>query len=1034
MIRFGLFNLDLEAAELRTAERSVRLPEQQFQILHMLLRANGAVVSREEIRKRLWPNDTVVEFDRSINAAIMKLRIALGDTGDEPRFIETLVRRGYRLMVPVEPEQGELPEPLARDPRPNSLVGQKVSHYRVLGILGGGGMGLVYKGEDLKLERPVALKFLPEEIAADPLILKRFEREARTASSLNHPNICTIYEVEEYDRQPFIVMELLEGETLRELIARFADPVSNGPSGLPFKQLLDIAIQIAEGLNAAHQKGIIHRDIKPANIFVTTSGKVKILDFGLAKAAEQTLPEETTAQNSLARVPPATAIDLTLSRTGISPGTAGYMSPEQVRGEKLDARTDVFSFGLVLYEMATGRRAFVGETTVEMQVAILHTAPIPVRQLNSNVSGTLERLIARALEKERDKRYTKAAEILAALIAIRQRSSGGNNQYGPAPIGGDLAPEKTIQASSSSRLRGAGIIGWIGAAIVIGVLGFLIRPMSPPPRVIGTEKLTQDGIRKISSIGNTPPPLLTDGSRIYFVESRAPYLNELRTPHLKLFEVSTRGGESIPMDMPFPVGGISDCTAQSHDLLIEGPPQGRGLWRLAVPENQPQRIDDLTINDATMSADETSLYFSSGNSLYVSRIDGSQPRHLLRVDGAPYWLRLSPDGRVLRFSVWDVNKLASSMWEVDSVGGHLRRLPASWKASENVCCGNWTSDGKYFVFQVTRDGVASIWAVREHWNWWQKVSREPVQITFGEVDAQAPLPSADGKRVYFIGTTRRGELIRFDPKTSSFAPYLGGLSAEGVDFSPDGQRIAYVTYPDGILWACKVDGSDRHQLTFASMETGIPRWSPDGARIAFMGHQPGKRWNIYLISAAGGQPEELLSGDTDLSDPNWSPDGNSIVFGGHPFQVRQSRQDSIHVIDLKTRRVTNIPNSVHKFSPRWSPDGRYILARTADFTKLLLYDSKSGSWNDLVTTPAAYPEWSRDGKCINFSNEFDIALPFYRICLNDKKVQHVADLSVIGGIALGRFGWWSGRTPDGSILTIRDTSLQEIYAVKTEFH
>jgi len=218
------------------------------------------------------------------------------------------------------------------------------------------------------------------------------------------------------------------------------------------------------------------------------------------------------------------------------------------------------------------------------------------------------------------------------------------------------------------------------------------------------------------------------------------------------------------------------------------------------------------------------------------------------------------------------------------------------------------------------------------------------------------------------------------------------------------------------------------------MEAGIPRWSPDGTRVAFMGHQPGRHWNIYLISAAGGQSEELFSADTDLSDPNWSPDGNSIVFGGHPFQVRQSTQDSIHVIDVNTRHVTNIPNSVHKCCPRWSPDGRYVLARTADFAKLLLYDFKSGSWDDLVTMPAAYPEWSRDGKCVNFNNEFDVALPFYRICLKDRKVQHVGDLSVIGGIALGRFGWWSGRTPDGAILTIRDTSLQEIYAVKTEFH
>jgi serine/threonine protein kinase/Flp pilus assembly protein TadD len=423
---FGPFRLDSEKRVLVRDGTPVLLAPKAAEALLVLVENAGRLVDKDDLMKRVWP-DAFVE-EGNLNKNIFFLRKVLGQWDGGREYIETIPKRGYRFVAPVSEVTHAEGDPQPQTSAGANLLGKKVSHYRVLEMVGGGGMGLVYKAEDLKLGRRVALKFLPDELATDSLTLQRFEREARTASSLNHPNICTIYEIEEHESQPFIVMELLEGETLRELISKAAGAES---SQLPQGKLVDIAIQITDGLDAAHQKGIIHRDVKPANIFVTTQEQVKILDFGLAKLAAATSEVETEElRGDHSHGPPAPTkggipIDHSLTRTGMSMGTAGYMSPEQVRGEQLDARTDLFSFGLVLYEMATGQRAFSGDTAAILKDAILNHTPVPVHEINSTLPPTLEQIINKALEKDRARRYQSAADMRADLQILTDQTQQG---------------------------------------------------------------------------------------------------------------------------------------------------------------------------------------------------------------------------------------------------------------------------------------------------------------------------------------------------------------------------------------------------------------------------------------------------------------------------------------------------------------------------------------------------------------------------------------------------------------------------------
>jgi serine/threonine protein kinase len=659
------------------------------------------------------------------------------------------------------------------------LAGENVSHYRILDGLGSGGMGLVYRAEDIKLERKVAIKFLPEESANDPTSLARFQREARSASALEHPNICPIYEFGEHEGQPFLVMQLLEGQTLRELLA--ASGTEQAP--FPLSMLLDLAIQILAGLEVAHSKGIVHRDIKPANIFVTKQSQAKILDFGLAKLTESVTAADEDAKSDEVRGTngPLATPDLLLSRTGVAVGTVGYMSPEQVRGEKLDSRTDLFSFGLVLYEMATGKRAFDANTVLVLHHAILHDAPAAVREMNSALPAKLERVIDKTLEKDRDKRYQSAGEIRADLETLKR----------------EMEPRDFRRWAVASAL--------ILVFMAIASLWFFkkhSRSGTIAPEIKVRQLTVNSADNRVISGAISP-----NGKYLVYIDLRGMHVEEVDT------------GETRSISLPEELAKQKvafECVAWSPDstrFLCNAYPAGTerllltesdrvSIWEFSVSGGKPRMLRDMAIA-CCFSPDGSQLAFGTNRDreIWVMDANGAHAYKVLESgdDNGVFMHTWSADSRRLIYSREKSNALLNVLSRDLQSGATAEIKVDFWKdgETENVLL---LPDGRNLFGRVEPGSIlhtCNFWLARNDLHT-GKVIEEPRRLTNWTGFCMNPTSAtSDGKKIAFL-------------------QYFGHPTVYVADFQSGGRRI-----------------SNLRHLTQTETWTWPDGWTPDSKELIF---------------------------------------------------------------------------------------------------------------------------------------------------------------------------------------------------------
>jgi Tol biopolymer transport system component/predicted Ser/Thr protein kinase len=854
-------------------------------------------------------------------------------------------------------------------------------------------MGKVYLAKDRRLDRKVALKFLPESTQKDPVTRRRFEREAKAAAAIDHPFICKVYETGQIKGQAFISMEYVEGESLKEKLKK---------GRLSFKEVITIALEVSDGLQKVHSQNIVHRDLKPSNILLTRDGHIKIVDFGLAKRIIQATGEQESSLTAALIADHSTF------------GTLAYMSPEQLKGEKVDHRADIFSFGTLLFEMVTGKHPFHGNTPAETAGAILRKEVVFSAKIKGEQWAQLKKLILAMLVKNPIHRIQSTKEIHKELKDL----------------------QKYVIPIHRRRIVGLTAAGLVVISFFLGVIWYLFIRTEPNPRLTNWIQLTSDKTKKTWQ-GN----LASDGQVVYFTSG---------------FRVrQTSGiipGDPIPIPDPWPgekrATSLMDFFNVTNEKLVLSAADGEfqnpfyflNPLYIIRPPNVGKPVGIIRASSACWSPDGKQIAYADGEGqgIYIVDQDGSNSTKLvtnvtIEKEGRTNVWDWSPDNRI-SWGILYYRENRHELWQ-SLLDGTDSQQVRSDSSDQEACRGRWSPSGNYFLF-ISK---AQIWGIRKQSGLWGKKISEPFLLSPKELRFSDYTFSPDGSKVFAVSYELKGELFRYHSGNWSLYNFAPESSATGLDFHTrnEGNEVwaAYVKYPEGTLWRSLTDGTQKKQLTEPQLlQVKFPKWSPDGEMIAF----------VVVNDAMASYGAKVVSKDGQVilhikegiwMDLDWI-DGNRIAA---TLEDQQTGERNLKIIDLETGSINDLPGPQGLVGFATSPNSSYMAAHTFELGwPIWLLDLRTDEylekdkWTQL-RVGGGMISWSTDSRHLYFSRRKESFgnAGVYRIHLKNEE-ETEAEEKVADFTNLPQEHWWWGLDPEGNILGHRSLSEEEIYVLEFE--